>query len=139
MATQNKIPVGFNIPLRRGTNGFFQQNFNTLDQAYTNIKNLLLTMTGERRMNVNFGSPIYNLLFEQVTNVEELKLILQQEIESLIKLYFPYVDIKNVEIIIPNYNANQININLTFSLKNSSNTQFGVEETRTVSVTMNTI
>lgn len=138
MASNNQIPVGLSLPLQRGTNGFFEQNFNTLDQAYDNIKNLLLTMIGERRMNVNFGSPVYSLLFEQITSEEELRANLTESIQNLVNLYFPYVDILNINVTFPDYNPNQVDMSLTFRLKNSSNTEFGVSETRTVQVSLNT-
>lgn len=136
--SNNKIPVGLSLPLQRGSNGYFNQNFNTIDQAYSNIKNLLLTMTGERRMNVNFGSPLYSLLFEQVTDEEEFVETLSSRIRNVIDLYFPYVNINRLDISFSEYNTNMININITFQLKNSSNTQFGASETRTLNLTVNT-
>lgn len=139
MATNDTIPVGLTLPLQRGANGYFAQNFNTLDAARDNIKNLLLTMTSERRMNTSFGSPIYRILFEQITpdTEEELTQNLTESIQNLLNIYFPYVDVLNIDISYPENNQQQVDFKITFRLKNSSNIEFGVSETRTVNLSIN--
>lgn len=138
MLNNKEIPIGLSIPLMRGPHGYFDQNFNTLDQAYSNIKNLLLTIYGERRMNVNFGSSIYSLVFEQVTDPNELISSLTTQINSLIFQYFPYIDITNLNIGFLDTNINMINIEIEFQLKNSTNKLFGKSETRTINTLIST-
>jgi len=138
MATNNKIAVGLKLPLTRGNLGYFNQNFSTIDQAYSNIKNLLLTMVGERRMNVGFGSQLHRLLFEQITSEQDVTATIISNIQNLMDLYFPYVDVLLIDVTFPDNNNYRIDIDVTFRLKNSSNTLFGAAPQQTVSLTLNT-
>ena len=54
-------PIGVSFPLTVGTQ---RQNFITTKQVHDNLRNLLLTMKGERPMQPTFGSDLYNLIFE---------------------------------------------------------------------------
>ena len=137
MVTKNTYPVGLKLPLAKGNNGYFNQNFNTLDQAHTNIKNLLLTSIGERRLNVNFGSRVPSLLFEQVTSEEELVESLGENITQLINNFFPYVSITSVNIGFDAVNSSKINIDLTFQLKNTTEYSFGMDQTRSINLSYN--
>ena len=56
--------IGISLPLSHGTQGFFAKTKTTLDQARSNIRNLLLTIKGERLGNPTFGSNLYRVLFE---------------------------------------------------------------------------
>lgn len=134
MASKNTYPVGLKLPLQRGNNGYFDQNFNTLDQAYTNIKNLLMTSLGERRLNVNFGSTIPSLIFEQITSEDELVESLTTSTSQLIGRYFQNVTILSVDIKFDPTNTNRINMKIIFQLKNSSTYSFGESPTRTIDV-----
>ena len=59
---------GCTFPLTyKGDNvGFFPRAKTVKEQAFSNIKNLLLTQKGERVGQPNFGSNLPSLLFEQV-------------------------------------------------------------------------
>ena len=137
MANTNKIPVGLKIPLARGTAGYFDQNFTTLSQASTNIKNLLSTDVGERRMNVGFGSTLNQIVFDQMDTKAMQQTALIAQIQNLINAYFPYVDIIQLNVVFPQNEPNRINVDITFQLKNSSDIMFGASQ-QTVSVTLNT-
>ena len=138
MSGANKTPVGLRLPLQRGSNGFFDQNFDTLKQASTNIRHMLLTIKGERRMNANFGSNLYRLLFEQNTSEIDLTEQIKSEIQNLINLYFPYVDILYIEVLFADYNNNLVNVNISFKLKNSTDTRFGISAEENINITINT-
>ena len=56
--------IGIVLPIRSGQGGFFKQSSTLLEQTLSNIKNLLLTVKGERLGQPTFGSNIYNILFE---------------------------------------------------------------------------
>ena len=71
----NDYAVGLSIPLKNGNGGFFEQNYTTFDQARSNLKNLLLTKKGERIAQPNFGSGLQDLLFEQIDDEFEGKLV----------------------------------------------------------------
>lgn len=138
MSTQNIKPVGLKLPLQRGSNGFFNQNFTTIDQAYTNIKNLLMTIFGERRLNTDFGSQLNRIIFEQINDEDELSNRIETQIKNLIDVYFPYVNINRIDVVFPNYNPHQINISIEFELKNSSNIKFGDTDTKLLEFSFNT-
>ena len=58
--------IGIGLPLGRSSKGFFKQTKTSLEQAGHNIRNLLLTIPGERVNQPEFGSRLHHLLFEQV-------------------------------------------------------------------------
>ena len=57
---------GLTFPLRykAGSTGFFPRAKNVIEQASSNIKNLLLTRKGERVGQPNFGSDLFNVIFD---------------------------------------------------------------------------
>ena len=81
------VYIGLKLPFTRGRSGLFPQSENTLEQAGSNIKNLLLTAKGERVMQPDFGSRLRELLFEQYT--EELRLQIENEIIENRVSYMP--------------------------------------------------
>ena len=70
--------IGITLPIQIGNNAF-NQAFTTIEQAKSNIKNLLLTNRGERVMQPEFGSGLRELLF----NFNELCLF----IKKILKIY----------------------------------------------------
>ena len=60
-------PIGVKIPITMGTTGFFNQTFTSLEEAKSNLLNLLLTRKGERVYHPTFGTEIYGLLFSQIS------------------------------------------------------------------------
>lgn len=137
MATKNTYPVGLKLPLTKGNGGYFDQNFSTLDQAHTNIKNLLLTIISERRLNVNFGSKIPSLLFEQVTSEEEFIENFKTYITESINNFFPYVTIEKINTSFDKNNPNKLNTEIIFKLKNYSDSSFTGDETKELTLYFN--
>lgn len=93
--------------------GLFNQSYSTEAQAISNLKNLLLTIKGERVMQPNFGSNILSLIFEQ--NVQELGVALEQSLKTDIAYWLPYIIVNNVEIL-QEYDSYAITIRLYFSV-----------------------
>lgn len=56
--------IGISLPIRSGQNGFFKSSSTLLEQTKTNLKNLLLTVKGERVAQPEFGSNIFNLYIQ---------------------------------------------------------------------------
>ena len=56
--------IGIVLPIRSGQGGFFKQSSTLIEQTLSNMKNLLLTVKGERLGQPTFGSNIYNILFK---------------------------------------------------------------------------
>jgi|TARA_B100000073_G_scaffold214429_1_gene178255 hypothetical protein len=113
------VRIGLKLPFNRGNSGLFPQTETTLEQAGSNIKNLLLTAKGERVMQPEFGSRLRELLFEQQT--EDLDQRIKEEIQESISFWLPYIVISSVEIEQDETNINQSKVNLNFSLNYEPN------------------
>tara|TARA_R100001129_G_scaffold145671_1_gene106978 strand:- start:492 stop:902 length:411 start_codon:yes stop_codon:yes gene_type:complete len=87
-------PIGIGFPLTVGSQ---KQNFLTSEQVHDNLRNLILTMKGERPMNPNFGCDVYYLLFEPI-DVEELREAATEAILDAVNTWMPAVQIKQIDI-----------------------------------------
>lgn len=95
MATKRQ-PIGITFPLQRGDSGYFNQSFDVVDQIKANLYLLFNTKRGERRLNLDFGSTLSEIIFE--FNNEELSTIVEQAIKNDVKKWIPYVNIESVSI-----------------------------------------
>ena len=87
-------PIGIGFPLSVGSQ---KQNYYTSQQVHDNLRNLILTMKGERPMNTNFGCDIYYLLFEQI-NDELIREAASDAIRNAVATWMPAVNIRNVDV-----------------------------------------
>ena len=112
---RDDIGIGIALPFGPGVSDF-KLNYTTLDQAKTNIVNLLLTHKGERFMQPDFGTDLRRFLFQPNNRVLEGEV--QNEIMDAIKYWLPYVKIENILVdkSIENIDQYRINITLTFSV-----------------------
>lgn len=113
--------IGVKIPIRLGDTGYFEQTFTTIENARSNLFNLLLTRRGERPMQPLFGLDLRRHLFEQ--NTGDFSGILQQSIQQAINFWLPFIIIENIDInedpeVI---DANRVEISLTFSIEQAPN------------------
>ena len=108
------VRIGLKLPFNRGKSGLFSQSQTTLEQAGSNIKNLLLTAKGERVMQPDFGSRLRDLLFEQYT--EDLEERIAEEIQEAISTWLPYINIASVNIIQSDEDPNTTSVDIDFSL-----------------------
>lgn len=110
-------PVGIKIPIRLGNTGFFEQTFSSLDEAKSNLINLLLTRKGERPMQPEFGTNIYNHLFDPITG--DISNKIEQEITDAVSFWLPYIELTKVEADIDSTNIenNKINVRIGFGLR----------------------
>ena len=77
------------------------------------VRNLVLTLPGERFFNPNLGSRIIDSLFE---NIDEITAgIIKDEIETTIQNYEPRVDLISVEVL-PNYDEYSFDVNITYNI-----------------------
>ena len=110
-------PIGVKIPIRMGNTGFFDQTFSSIDEAKSNMINLLLTRKGERPMLPDFGTNIYNYLFDQMTG--DLSNKIEQEITTAVETWLPYVEL--IEVVAntspTNMDQNKIDVRVGFGLK----------------------
>ena len=75
----------------------FKLNYTTSDQLKSNITTYFSTKKGERFLNPNYGSNVFNQLFDPMTPV--LGENLEQLIKDELQLNFPQVNLTSVEIL----------------------------------------
>jgi len=109
---KNDVAIGVGLPMNAGAGGF-KLNYLTSDQIHTNLKNLILTMKGERIMHPSFGSGLYGLLYEPAIehNISPLAL---QAIREAAQEWMPYVTIQDVNV---QFNDNTANISVSYKVK----------------------
>ena len=117
-------PIGLTLPLRSGINGYFEQSYDTLTQIKANITNFFNTRPGERRFNPQFGTKLYQYLFEQ--NIEGFDDILKNVIKEDMNYWFPNVIVNTVFLDITTAQKNKntdnyiINIKIQFTVNNQT-------------------
>lgn len=107
------VAIGIDLPMIGSNGTFFKKTYTTIDQAYANAKNLLLTNSGERIMQPEFGANIRAFLFQNMT--EDALDVLKSNIESAFSRWLPYVGISKLETI-PNDSRNTVFINMEIYL-----------------------
>ena len=110
--------IGIVFPIRNSKDGFFASSSTVLEQTKTNLKNLLLTVKGERLGQPEFGSNIFNLLFENFSADLESKL--RDGIKDAISTWLPHVHIINL-IIDAQEDNHYLGISLSYEIENSHN------------------
>lgn len=106
------IPVGIGFPLNVGS---YKYNYTTKAQVSDNLRNLILTMKGERIMHPEFGTDLYFLLFEQLQE-DELSTAARMTIDSAIKLWMPGITLDDVSVT-ESQNAQSILIAVDYSIE----------------------
>jgi phage baseplate assembly protein W len=115
---------GITLPIQNDGRGFFAQAFTSIEQAKSNLKNLLLTAKGERVMQPNFGSGLRSLLFEQMDD-EKFEDKIQQTIITAVEFWLPYINIEEINVEMTNElrDKNQVNLDLKFTVGNEIDLQ----------------
>ena len=106
--------IGISLPLDHGNQGFFEKTKTTLQQTRSNIKNLLLTIKGERLGNPTFGSDLTRILFDQDDG--SLGDRIEETIRSSVSEWLPYVNIKSIKTTSDERNPNLLNVRLQFTI-----------------------
>lgn len=115
---------GITLPVRRGETGYFEQAFQSFEQAKSNLLNLLLTKKGERIMQPDFGTGLDSLLFEQLTDVE-FEERLQDTITESVNFWLPYINIDEIEVLMTDEmkDNNMANMTIQFTVGADITTQ----------------
>ena len=106
--------IGLSLPIRKGNDGYFESNYETRKQIQSNLRNLLLTQKGERIGNVDFGCNLKKVLFEPLIQ-EDLEAFIQQDVESAVATYLPYVTIESIDYS-QIEDEHKIELNINYSL-----------------------
>jgi phage baseplate assembly protein W len=115
LEVNGKTAIGVAIPFN--VDDVFRSTYTTVDQVKSNIINYLLTNTGERVLNPNFGSNLRAFLFDNITesNLRALEIKLTNDIQN----YFPNVTI-DLLTLTPSYEENAITLDFNLSVYNGT-------------------
>ena len=102
------------MPLTHTQEGYFKRTKTALEQAKSNIKNLLLTNKGERLGNPNFGTNLISLVFSQENT--DLESRVEEEIRASMSEFLPNINIVNIQTNFSDENMSTAIVNLRFSL-----------------------
>lgn len=91
---QPDVAVGVGLPF--GPTGRFNLNYETKEQIKDNLRNLILTMKGERVMQPRFGTDIYRLVFNP--NTPELAAQIRSTIKDAVKEFMPFINLQDVVV-----------------------------------------
>lgn len=86
--------IGLTLPIQRGNSGYFQQSYDSITQIRANLLNFFSTRPLERRFNPQFGTRLYNFLFEQRT--EDFEEIIKNIIKEDVNRWFPGVFVDRI-------------------------------------------
>lgn len=126
-------PYGIVLPIAHGPQGYFNQSYSILDQVKSNLNLLLKTKKGERRMNPEFGSELWSVLFENYT--DEIDDIIKDVISSDIKRWMPYVSIRRIIVNVDNTEYKdkyKVGVNVIFTVPS-----IGINRPERLEVVMN--
>ena len=104
--------IGLKLPIKNSSNLDFDMTKTSLEQSKFNITNLLLTNTGERVYQPEFGSRLRELIFEQID--DNLPTKIEEEVRRAISKWLPYVNISSVETLTNDTNENQIYVKIKY-------------------------
>lgn len=116
------VSIGLQLPLGTHQDGVFKQTQTLLEQTKSNIKNLLLTVKGERLGNPTFGSDLMKAVFQQIdTDTEDQ---IEEAIRSAISEFLPHVIVKSIEF---STNKNTITPRIIFAINTDTASDAEIE------------
>ena len=117
------ISVGVTLPFDGDQLGGYNLSKTTLQQASSNIKNLLLTMKGERPMQPTFGSDLFRTLFEPMVDGGEIEEQAELAINEAMEEWLPYIKIESLDFTSSNVekDKNIFKITMVFSIVGDPN------------------
>ena len=132
--TTTSQPYGITLPITHGPQGYFDQSYTIIDQVKSNLNLFLRTKKGERRMNPEFGSGLWSILFENYT--DDISPLIENTIRKDIGRWMPYVNVSKVEVNTNNTEYKdkyKVGVTVLFTVPSA-----GITETQTLEVSMNT-
>lgn len=124
--------LGIKFPMNalqsNNVSGVFNMSYTTEDQAISNYVNLLMTKSGERYMQPNFGVGLWFYIFE--SNTAEHRILLKNDIELQADRWLPYIvnhDIQVEDQADIDDQGHGLNIRIVFSV-----TEHGANKTMTI-------
>jgi phage baseplate assembly protein W len=114
--------LGISINSTSNTGGAFQVNYTTLEQAKSNLINLILTKKGERVGQPDFGCDIWRILFDPIID-GEIDARVESTITDAVAIWLPYISIDEIflEYTPELIDTNGFNVEIKFSLASNPN------------------
>jgi len=106
--------VGIKLPFRFGTTGFFNQSKTVKEQAFSNLKNLILTIKGERVGQPEFGCDVHRIVFEPITDTTGESI--EEAVRDAVSIWLPYITVHNVYVSIDDQDTNKILLSFEYSV-----------------------
>ena len=127
-------PYGIILPITNGPQGYFNQSYSILEQIKSNLNLLLRTKKGERRMNPEFGSGLWTVLFENYT--DDISALIENIIKKDIVRWMSYINVDSVQVSTndtENSNKHTIYVKVLYTVPS-----IGVTDPQILEVSMNT-
>ena len=106
--------VGVTLPIEYGHTGHFKQSGTIKEQAYSNIKNVVLTGKGERVGQPTFGCDVNRIIFDPIT--EDTSDIIEESVRDAISVWLPYISIHNVFVSFSEHDNNKIILSIEYTV-----------------------
>ncbi len=113
--------VGMSFPLNGDTFNDFALTKTTIEQSVHNLRNLLLTVVGERVGQPEFGSQLKAICFEQID--DELPIKIENEVRRAVSKWLSHIEIKSVETLTQDGDKSNVFVKIKFIPALSSDEQ----------------
>ena len=113
--------VGMSFPLKGDTFNDFSLTKTTIEQSVHNLRNLLLTVVGERVGQPEFGSQLKAICFEQID--DELPIKIENEVRRAVSKWLSHIEIKSVETLTQDGDKSTVFVKIKFIPALSSDEQ----------------
>ncbi len=112
---QPRKAIGVSLPL--SGKAVFNSTYQTKDAIRTNLINYFLTGVSERYLNPSFGSPLRELMFNNIT--EEFNTEIESVVRRGISEYFPAVQPTAIQVN-PNPDRNTVTLFLRYAIRDTN-------------------
>ena len=113
--------VGMSFPLKGDTFNDFSLTKTSIEQSIHNLRNLLLTVVGERVGQPEFGSQLKAICFEQID--DELPIKIENEVRRAVSKWLSHIEIKSVETLTQDGDKSNVFVKIKFIPALSSDEQ----------------
>ena len=90
------MSIGFTLPLRRHTGGYFEMSNDLMTQVKSNFINLISTMKGERMSNPTFGCDIHKHIFN--FNNDDFYGDAKDAVEAAVAEWMPFIRLQDFSV-----------------------------------------
>lgn len=97
------------------TDGAYTLNKTIFESVAQNLRTLVLTVPGERMMDLNFGVGLRNFLFE--IDTPELRARIRSKINDQVSRYMSFLEIVDIDIDAPE-DANKLSVRIYYYMNN---------------------